>query len=73
MTPCRTLKDETDVISREGEEIVAEEWAEAKGQGRTSCDIWESHGNLVGQGLRDRQMGKKRMKSTQSVFWLFAV
>lgn len=51
VTLHRTLKDETDLISREDGETVAEEMAEAKSQGRTSWDIWKRHGYFDGAGV----------------------
>ena len=56
VTLQRTLKNKTDLISREGGEMVLEEMAEAKSRAGPHMMLGRAMGILMGQGLRGRQM-----------------
>lgn len=58
VTLYRTSKNETDLIRREGGEMVPEEMAEAKSKAGPHMMLGRAMGILMGQGLRGRQMVK---------------
>lgn len=58
VTLHKTLKNETDLISREGGEMVPEEMAEAKSRAGPHMMLGRTMGVLMRQGLRGRQMVK---------------